>query len=161
MRVYRYLSEQELNKILNHDVESLGHEFNKNRKNYLNNHHYKKGVKYLHFFKEFDDMQEIKNLYKNIEGKFYYCSFDIPRLVLFFAAGQGFYAPKGYDYDFSVMTEYAIRTDKFNPQWLHSYTLDKDRAINRPINNSVVPIEEKHKHSPVTSTKHSDNEKTK
>ena len=159
MRVYRYLSEQELNTILHGDVSSLGHEFHKDRKNYLNSHHYKKGVKYMHFFKEFENMQEIKQVYQNVKGKFYYCTFDIPRLVLFFAAGKGFYAPKGYDYDFSVMTEYAIRTDKFNPQWLHSYSLDKDREKPKRVKSSVIPVEENHKQAP--QTKVQDKEKTR
>lgn len=144
MRVYRYLSEKELNTILHGDVTTLGAEFYSKKKNreFCNNHHYKKDVKYLHFFKNFEDMQEIKQVYKEYKGNFYYCTFDIPKLVLFFAAGKGFYAPKGYDYDFTVMTEYAIRTDKFNPQWLHSYSLDKDRQKPVRVKPSVIKVEE-------------------
>ena len=145
MRVYRYLSEQELNKFLSGDTSTLGAEFysKKKSKEFCNNHHYKKDVKYMHFFKEFDDMQQIKQLYKEYNGNFYYCSFDIPRLVLFFAAGKGFYEPKGYDFDFTVMKEYAIRTDKFNPEWLHSYTLDKDRQKPTQVKSSVIPVEDR------------------
>ena len=44
MRVYRYLSEQELNKILSGDTSTLGAEFysKKKSKEFCNNHHYKK-----------------------------------------------------------------------------------------------------------------------
>ncbi len=129
MLVYRYLSENELNNIKAGKVENIGKIMNTEyiRQNKLNTHHYRADTKYLHFFRNKDDIRLIKPEYYGIKCPFYYCTFDIPRAVLFFARGYGRYIPSGYDVDYYTVREYAIPTTAFDPKWLVSAKLDKDK----------------------------------
>ena len=92
-----------------------------------NSHKYKNDEKYLHFFKRPQAMQMIKYLYKNIEGNFYFCTFNIPITQLILHHGQGYYPTSGYEEDVHTESEFAIHVDKFNPDWLTEYTLDTER----------------------------------
>ena len=139
MKVYRYLREKELNNILNGKVDEIGNTYsNKNS----NNFNYAPNKKYLHFFKNVADLNHIRKIkIGNInEGvykysTFYYCAFEIPKLVLFFAAGKGFYTSSGYDVDHVSAREYAILVDNFNPQWLQSYVKDN---LKQPFNEEEL-----------------------
>lgn len=129
MKVYRYLSKTELNNILNGNIDKLGNEFSHSKIARMNTHKYKKGEKYLHFFKDKESITNIRKLHKNSNADFYICTFEIPKLTLFFGAGKGFYAPCGYDLDFNYETEFAIKTKHFNPKWLKDYVLDNKNKM--------------------------------
>ena len=136
MKVYRYLTEEELNKILLKDSSGLGSCYVSTRfiKRLANNFRYQKGEKYLHFFKNKADMKRIRRIrrehdkYFNRDLVYYYCTFDIHPTVLFFAAGKGWY--NNYDENgrrtmkTTTVREYAIKTKHFNPDWLIEYVRD-------------------------------------
>ena len=130
MKVYRYLHESELNKIKEGNTWEIGNVYKlmdaepfKNS----NTHRYKANTKYLHFFKRPQGMQMIKYLYKDLDEKFYFCTFDIPTIQLIQHYGQGYYPTSGYDQDVHRENEFSIPVDKFNPKWLVDYQLDTDR----------------------------------
>jgi hypothetical protein len=54
MIVYRYLSEKELNLIMQGKIDNLGSYYTKEGFKKVNTHKYKSGVKYLHFFKTYN-----------------------------------------------------------------------------------------------------------
>lgn len=136
MKVYRYLSETELNNILAGNTQELGGNFINKRmvlKKYkvkVNNHRYNPKEKYLHFFKNFSDIEHIREERRYYEDNFYFAEFEIPALVLFFAAGKGYYnSLHGYDTFVDSVTEYAVLAKNFNPNWLVGYTLDKNKQV--------------------------------
>lgn len=129
MKVYRYINEVELNKILSGDIQGLGNVFRKNgvmpvRRNSLR---YKADEKYLHFYKRYDGMQFSRYRYKQLPGNFYFCTFNIPIIQLITHQGEGYYETKGYDEDVHVEQEFTIPAHKFKPEWLVKYELDKNR----------------------------------
>lgn len=134
MRVYRYLSEDELNNMKDGNVSDLGRDggfikiAQRKYKMKLNTHRYAIGEKYLHFFKSLSDIEYIRQERRNYTGNFYFAEFEIPPLVLFFAAGKGFYTSlHGYDNFTDSVSEFAIKSKHFNPDWLVGYTLDHDK----------------------------------
>ena len=134
IKVYRYLSESELNKILNGNVGELGNSFHTKKiieRKYrmkINSHNYNPKEKYLHFFKKLSDIEFIRQERRNYEENHYFAEFEIPALVLFFAAGKGYYNTlSGYETFIEDVTEYAVNAKHFNPSWLVSYTLDKNK----------------------------------
>lgn len=134
MKVYRYLSEKELNNILQGNTGQIGGFYANKRFNIMgnktkvNNHRYNPKERYLHFYKNISDIEHIRNELKLFEGNFYFAEFEVPALVLFFAAGKGYYnTMHGYDYFFESIKEYAVKVKNFNPNWLMSYTMDKDK----------------------------------
>lgn len=137
MKVYRYLSEEELNKILSGDTKDLGRcytIFIVNKKKVVSTFNYEKGEKYLHFFRKKEDMERIRRIHRgndnvnNVKRQYYYCTFDIHPTILWFAAGKGFY--NNYDENdkrvkgITPVKEYAIKTKHFNPNWLVEYVKD-------------------------------------
>ena len=125
MEVYRYLHENELNNILSGYVGNLGVEYGREIPGF-NTHKYKSGINYMHFFKNKSSMLMTSYLYKNLEGNFYFCTFDIPFTVLALHGGKGYYPASGYEGDM-VLKEYAIDAKSFNPNWLKKYELDANR----------------------------------
>lgn len=129
MKVYRYLSKKELMLILSGDKTCLGKEFNDEKYRKINNHKYKKGVKYLHFFKNKKDIKLIQNECRKFKREFYICEFDIPIMTLLFNSGYGVYDSSGYDYDFIKAKEFAIPVEKFETCWLTNYEKDENHKI--------------------------------
>lgn len=126
MRVFRYLHENELNKLLSGNTFDLGVEYG-NHKNIRNNtFKYKAGISYLHFYKKPEAMQMLSYLYRNLDGNFYFCEFEIPFHVLALHGGEGYYPASGYD-NTTVLKEYAISAANFDSSWLKKYTLDTKR----------------------------------
>lgn len=125
MKVYRYLSEDELNNIINGNVGCIGAYFKRDTP--VNTHQYMEDEKYLHFFKYKQSMDEIRSLYRSYKKPFYFCEFEVPKLVLFFAAGKGYYLNHGYKDFENAVKEYAVRVVNFKPSWLKSFVLDKNR----------------------------------
>ena len=132
MKVYRYLSEEELNLIKQGNVQGLGREFDKKDYKRQNNHRYKSGVKYMHFYKNKESIEHIRREYFQLlmQGhKFYFCSFDIPGVVLIKHRGKGHYDGSGYDTMGGVdSVEYAIPVEDFSPSWLRQSILDDNKA---------------------------------
>ena len=134
MRVYRYLSEPELNNMISGKTSELGQDgtfikiAQRKYKTKLNTHRYVSGEKYLHFFKSLSDIEYIRQERRDYTGNFYFAEFEIPPLVLFFAAGKGFYSSlHGYDCFTESVSEFAVKSKNFNPDWLVGYTLDHDK----------------------------------
>ena len=132
MKVYRYVSNEELSLLLNKDYNKLGNVFDKKVFKDSNTHKYKDGKKYLHFFKDESMIKYIVgsfNKYYGSEKKYFVCEFDIPKSLLAKTKGKGVYDDVdlgGYDYIHKKITEYAICTDDFNCKWLTSYKEYKD-----------------------------------
>ena len=68
IKVYRYLPKNELIKMINGDTENIGSFYEKS--SLSNTHNYKPNKKYLHFFKNINDLGIINQL--NIRK--YHCS---------------------------------------------------------------------------------------
>ncbi len=126
MRVFRYLCEEELKAILNGEMENVGKLQINNRSN---THHYKKGVKYLHFFKNLEDLHKIRDIKRYTEKNFYVGMFDIPLTTLIMSRGKGYYPASGYDLDHETIREYAVSADKVKPEHLVYYMLDNNREL--------------------------------
>ncbi len=126
MEVYRYLHQTELNNILSGQTAELGKEYDKPGKERKNTHKYKEGIRYTHFFKSKSSMLMTSYLYKNLDGNFFFCTFDIPITVLALHGGKGFYPASGYD-NLTTLSEYAVPSDKIKAEWLKEYTLDTNR----------------------------------
>ena len=97
---------------------------------------YKKGEKYLHFFKEKKSMQEIKKIKNNDDKNYYYCTFDIPIHILLKGIGTGYYESSGYDVMYKELREFIINVKEFNPKWFIDAEFDVEKA--ERINSSVV-----------------------
>jgi len=119
MKVYRFLFEDELKKILNKETTKIGSVYNAKKSKILyNTFRYKEGVKYLHFFKDKKDCVLARNLHSDNTQKAYICTFDIPTIFLLVHSGTGYYPPHGYDMDYESVREFAIKSSSFNTKWL-------------------------------------------
>ena len=126
MKVYRYLSQTELDAFLSKDISSIGCEYDKNDGyKRINNHRYKDGVKYLHFFKDKEDCQRVRTLHEGKPVEFYIAEFDIPITVLALHLGQGRYNTRGFSEDIESVREFAIPASKIKARYLLSYTRDE------------------------------------
>ena len=126
MKVYRYLSQPELDAILSNDTSSIGKDYERNDDyKRINSHRYKQGIKYLHFFKNKDDCRRIKSLHEGKPVEFYFAEFDIPFTVLIPHIGYGRYDARGYRVDIETVTEFAIPVSKFKPKYLTGYEIDQ------------------------------------
>lgn len=132
MKVYRYLCEDELVKILN-ESQDVGSYFPAKTSESPNNFNYK-NAKYIHFYKNANAMLEAQKMYRKVPKTFYFCEFNIPYHVLMFHAGKGIYAPHGYQDNYTCEKEFAILAEKFKPSWLARFVKDVNR-------NQILPPE--------------------
>ena len=120
MKVYRFLGEEELALILSGHNEKLGKYW---RNVAENNHKYKRGKKYIHFFTKESSIEyivAIRKQEKECLKKYYICEFDIPLIHLLGHYGKGRYLElTGYEEVW--LGEYAIVADKFKSEWLTHY----------------------------------------
>ena len=143
MKVYRYLTREELFYIQEGMVDKLGREWYEKRNKY-NNHKYKKWVKYMHFFKSADSIKYYKQyliMAKHDITNYCICEFDIPLIYLIGHKGKGEY----YDlhgFDCSMHVEYAIDASKFQKEWLVAYYFDPEFE---EINKTRYPYKTKEK----------------
>lgn len=120
------MCEEELNKILNHDLENIGNLFDER---YSNTFKYRKNEKYIHFFKSKKNCEHVKDFEGYLDGeKYFICTFNIPVPLLVKNAGIGYYYPigfrnaSGYDnYTVQRELEFAIPVSQFETDWLKSY----------------------------------------
>ena len=139
MRVFRYLCEEELKAILNGEMDNVGKLQINNRSN---THHYKQGVKYLHFFKHLEDLHKIRDIKRYTEKNFYVGMFDIPLTTLIMSSGKGYYPASGYDLDHETIREYAVPAEKVKPEHLVYYMLDNNRELTSNQVKSEIMVED-------------------
>lgn len=137
MRVYRYLSKTELDAILEGRIEDIGQFYTRHNHQEINTHHYKDNVRYLHFFKNKDNIKYIKRVDFLPFDDYYIGEFNIPALQLIQSVGFGYYAESGYKYgDVSKVMEFALPVDKMKREYLINYSLinpsktESDKWIN-------------------------------
>ncbi|MBQ8425047.1 MAG: hypothetical protein IJX17_03385 [Clostridia bacterium] len=125
MLVYRYMCKDEYDNIMKLDFDKVGGVYAP--KGVSNTFKYKRDERYLHFFKEMDDMEVMQKFYLKDGKDYYFCSFDIPFTVLLKTMGKGYYEPRGYDMDYASKREYAIPVSEFNPKWIQDAILDEKK----------------------------------
>ena len=131
MKVYRYLSQKELDKIL------IGNTCYFSR---VNTHNYNKDIKYLHFYKNPKHLRFARELHNKDYSDYYFCEFNIPAIHLIKHAGHGTYDTGGYDCDRIKVLEFALPVEKFNANYLKTYTLDKRHHEECHQLDNLVPI---------------------
>lgn len=87
MKVYRLMSKNELDLYLNGKINEIGKSFSNVKLS--NNHKYKEGEKYVHFFLNIED----KNIIQEERNFEYLATFDIPITTLIKYYGKGLYCP--------------------------------------------------------------------
>lgn len=126
MKVYRYLSQKELDLILANDTSSIGCEYSKDEEySRVNNHKYKTGVKYLHFFRHKKDCGRVTFISDHEDIDFYVAEFNIPFTTLIRYRGYGRYNKQTYSDDLVDVVEFALPVSKFKPRYMLSYALDE------------------------------------
>jgi|GEM_PF-2977595 len=126
MRVYRYMCEAELKAFLEGNMAKVG---TSRVNNASNTHRYKQGVKYLHFFKNVEDLRSIREIKASSKDNYYIGLFDIPLPILAMGMGKGYYNGRGYDIDHITVREYAIPAEKVKADNLVFYIEDEKRDI--------------------------------
>lgn len=126
MKMYRYLTEEELNNILNNEIDKIGYEYIANNFTIINSHKYKEGEKYLHFYKNKTDIKHAQRLHRKDPNDYYICEFTIPTLTAIKYRGYGLYEDSGWDNDTSKVIEYCIPSTQIKQEYLASYELDKN-----------------------------------
>ena len=115
------MSEEELNLIRQGNIDGLGNQFNKKVYTRQNNHRYRKGKKYIHFYKDKSSLELIRReIIKGDNAKksnHYFCSFNVPDIILWLYRGKGHY-DGNLDTPTIDVIEYAIPTTIFRPEWL-------------------------------------------
>lgn len=127
MKVYRYLCEAELNKILNGDMERVGTIYG--NQNASNTHNYKPNTPYMHFFAKLTDLEKIRDLKAFEPQNFYIALFDIPVTKLLLHTGKGFYPTSGYDVDYDSVREFAVPSSDVKAEHLKFYMKDENRGL--------------------------------
>lgn len=127
MKLYRYLSEQELFHILANENDDIGGFFyGINRPRRINSHEYKKNVKYLHFYFDKKEIERIVKLKYHSDSVCYICEFEIPFYVIFPYIGYGRYDSCGYNNPYDTVYEVAFPSKKMKRKYLISYEKDKN-----------------------------------
>jgi len=126
MKLYRYLTEEELNDIKANNIENIGSFYNSKNYKKINTHHYKKDVRYLHFYFDKKEIARIDSLGFKGSSVCYICEFEIPFYVIFKYIGIGYYESHGYQIDTDSVFEVALPVKKFKQKYLTSYEKDKN-----------------------------------
>ena len=112
MLVYRICKAPEMESLLNtKSFNNVGKNFKINSKK--NNHKYKEGKKYLHFFKSKNDI-----FYLNLAKNYFLCTYDIPEALLKEKQGIGLYLDLFKFNNLIEVEEYAIETDLLKIEYL-------------------------------------------
>lgn len=119
MKLYRYLSEEELEKIQAGEIEKIGFFYNDRKKfKRVNNHRYKQNIKYLHFYFDKKEISRIKFARFKGGDVCYVCEFNIPFYVILPYIGIGIYESSGYDVPFERVFEVALPARKMKQKYL-------------------------------------------
>lgn len=132
MKLYRYLTEQELKHIIANETDMIGSVYS-DKENYkrVNSHNYKKDVKYLHFYFAKKEISRINRLGFKGSSVCYVCEFEIPFYVIFPYIGIGKYDGYSYDNPLDKVYEVALPAKKMKQKYLVNYEIDKNSG---PIN---------------------------
>ncbi len=127
MKLYRYLSEEELEHIKANEIDKIGSVYN-DKKSYkrINTHNYKKDVKYLHFYFDKREISRIEKLGFQGSKICYICEFEIPFYVIFSHIGTGRYDCQGYAVPYETVYEVALPAKKMKSKYLKSFEKDKN-----------------------------------
>ena len=119
------MEEGELNNLKEGKLDQVGYLCDKDTSDQLSNSHkYLEGERYLHFFKNKKDVDYARDLYRNKNGKYYVCEFDLSPLTLLKHVGWGLYEVPGYDCDGVKVTEFAIPSTEIKTEFLINSELD-------------------------------------
>ena len=138
MKVYRFLSEDELMMYFSGKTEEVGHCYKNAKNKNVNSFYYKPNTKYVHFYKRLKDIRHIKeDIYRHhkdeIENdknpkRFYIACFDIPFKLLSKNSGRGRYIKihedKGYVTEKSAV-EYALESKLLKEEYLIYFKQEK------------------------------------
>ncbi len=124
MKVYRYLTQAELDAFLAKDISIVGSEYDNSYRR-VNTHRYKDGVNYLHFYMHQKDIRCAKAMHRDDRQDYYTCQFNIPVMTLLRHRGHGIYDIGGYDCDIYRAVEFAIPVDEIKAEYLTDYEYDK------------------------------------
>lgn len=125
MKLYRYLSERELEFIKANDVHKIGSVYNDKKYKDVNSHKYKNDVKYLHFYFSEKEISRVKSLGFQGNNICYVCEFEIPFYVIFPYIGVGKYSGHGYKSYLDTVYEVALPAQKMKAKYLKKYEKDK------------------------------------
>ena len=124
MKVYRFMSEDELKMYFNGKCAEIGSIFSHYTGKRFNNFKYKKGMKYVHFFKRLKDVYRIKHEMCEQELKsnkrYFIGCFDIPKTLLSYCKGKGRYVITKDDNTKSeiYVQEYAVPASCMEEEYL-------------------------------------------
>jgi hypothetical protein len=124
MKVYRFMNEDELKMYFNGKCAEVGSVFSHYTEKRFNNFRYKKGMKYVHFFKRLKDVYRIKHeiFEQELKSKkrYFIGCFDIPRPLLSSCKGKGRYVIENENGGTSecYVQEYAIPSSKMEEEYL-------------------------------------------
>lgn len=110
------MSKEELDLYLSGNIKNIGRCFSKSKLS--NNHKYKNGEKYIHMFRNIEDI-EIVHQSRNFE---YLATFDIPMITLMISRGKGLYdyVKKG-KLKQKYIKEYAINIKRMKLEYFIEY----------------------------------------
>jgi len=139
MLVYRLMSKKELDLFVSKDMNSIGKPFPKGKLS--NNHRYKKGIKYVHMFRNLKDINFVR--FERDSEFEYVATFDIPMITLMISCGKGLYSGvKNGEFKQKYVKEYAINSERIKPEYLIEYAkIDEfkqnDNVISIILNSGV------------------------
>jgi len=125
MKLYRYLSEEELNYIKANEIDKIGSIYNDPEYKRVSTHKYKQDVKYIHFYFSEKEISRIRSLGFQGRNVCYVCEFEIPFYVIFPYIGIGKYDGHGYKTYLDTVYEVALPAKKMKAKYLKSYTKDE------------------------------------
>lgn len=137
MKVYRFLSEEELNLHQSGQSAEAGRCYPKNSNFRLNSFRYKPNTRYVHFFKNLKDIKFVKQDFCEVldenakKLKFYIACFDIPSKVLAAGAARGRYIEASGNgmFEETYATEYVVESAMMKREYLKYFKeeqLDKE-----------------------------------
>lgn len=135
MKVFRLLSEEELNLIKNNKRRSLGKYFDGINLN--STFKYKIGERYMHFFFRREDCELVRKIHRAylVDGEQnFIAEFHIPLKKIIGHIGRGFYPQESETKGFEANKPYeiAIPVSIFEPRWLKRYEqVSLDEVITR------------------------------
>lgn len=143
MKLYRYLPKEELDNLTSGNIDKIGHFYSVEDYKRVNNHKYKKGVKYLHFYFAEKEISRINHFSFHQADSYYVCEFEIPFYVIFPHIGIGIYDGRGYDNPLDLVYEVALPTEKMKTKYLRNYKLDtrKSSIVADLVLGNFKPIE--------------------
>lgn len=136
--VYRFSTQEEVEAFENKDLSTLGEGWETNK--FRNSHKYKDDEKYLHFFETTDLPSRVIG---SLPGeKTHICSFEIEKSLLIKHRGNGYYPPRGYEENATIIPEYALPISEIDPNcFVEATPLEQQKSIETTTFNTQTPLE--------------------